>query len=81
MSLPKICCPKCDGSGEIALFPELAEVYNCLRKAGAQSAPQLLKRIKAKVHPTAMNQRLERLRRLGLVERTRMGREWQYAAK
>lgn len=63
---PHIHCPQCRGSGRIPLHPALADVF-----ARCQGEWQSTKAINASfpfVKPTALINRLQELRRLGLVE-------------
>lgn len=78
--MPKIKCPKC-GVGRIELkkaFPELARTLAYLIECGGgYSAPEMLDWFPG-ITTTAINNRLEELRKDGLVRRKRDGRCWRY---
>jgi len=74
MTIP---CPKCNGSGRVFLPCLLNAVRQRLR--GGRTAPELLDQFPG-VGVTALNNRLEKLRALGLVTRKREGRAWRYWA-
>jgi len=82
---PKLPCPKCDGTGKIPLPEPLLETLTFVRAAknGGVTASEA----HAGLYPesimgiTAFNNRLEELRSIGLVERTRCGKTWKYSAK
>lgn len=69
-------CPKCQGSGEVILQDGLLET---LAKFGPRS-----RHTAADLHdpnestPNAINNRLEKLRKIGLLQRKRKGRRWVY---
>jgi hypothetical protein len=79
----QVACPQCQGRGQVsfrATFPRLAAVVDVLAQKDAATATDLWQRLGGgdRVGITAMNNRREALRRLGLVERTRHGLGWQY---
>jgi predicted transcriptional regulator len=65
----------CNGTGYRLLSAPLLDVWRLVRR-GSWTAPRLASKLKST--PTAMNNRLETLRALGLVERQRDGRAWIY---
>ena len=78
MDCPRVACSACDGTGATTLVPSLFRVLKMLHKRGPSTATDLV-RIEAIAH-TAMNNRLEKLRLLGLVTRNRVdGRSWEYS--
>lgn len=56
----------------------LLSVLNDLHRYGASTAPAIHRRLRARVGASAINNRLENLRREGYVERAREGRCWIY---
>jgi len=78
---PTVKCNKCNGTGKHPLSDEIFSVLMALIRAGRTgfvTAVDLSKTIGKNVHVTAMNNRLEYLREIGLVSRTRVGRVWHY---
>lgn len=79
-----VCCPKCSGTGRLRLqteFPQLDEIMDLLHAHGPLTAPEILPLVKRKVRPSAINNRLENLRRSGFVTREKDGRQWRYSIK
>lgn len=64
-------CGACDGTGRVPLPPSLLEMLILLKNRRQLTATDLRRLTKADVGVTAINNRLEELRRLGLVERER----------
>jgi hypothetical protein len=78
-TIPKICCPKCNGSGHVDLYPDLLETLKLVRTLKLPTASAIKPRLtNQQMSVTAVNNRLEDLRKLGLVDRTRQGRQWVY---
>lgn len=80
-TVPKIQCPTCHGSRVIELKGELRAAFDVLassRKGFTSSETH--KSLGLAIGKSAVNNRLEDLRRLGLAERTREGRNWRYKA-
>lgn len=71
-----ITCPKCRGIGEIALPKKLEATLSAVRD-GAHTTEALTESL-PKVKRTAQNNRLEALRKLGLLEREKDGKAWIY---
>lgn len=69
-------CPTCEGTGRVPLIPSLREALDMLSNHGAYTPPELALMIG--VSATAANNRLERLRSLGLVTRERVTRGHSY---
>lgn len=86
LSRPLIHCRACDGTGMVELSQELFDVYALLKLWGAATAAKLHMRLRTnrcatgRVGHTAVNNRLEDLRRLGFVKRWKDGREMVYEA-
>lgn len=79
---PNIPCPNCKGQGEVCLGDELARVLWLFTHPRIRlHAGKVLELIKEEVSVTAMNNRLERLRKLDLLQRHRVGRAWHYSKK
>ena len=79
MSAPQndaIECGACGGCGFVPLPPTLQATLDILRNGGGATVPLLARALR--VRPTAMNERVERLRRLGFVARERAVRGWLY---
>ncbi len=76
-------CPKCkrDGASEDRVLPgELWRTLRMVNRYPGRSASILADVFGNEVGYTAVNNRLERLRKLGLVRRERDGRAWMYYA-
>lgn len=74
---PLVKCPECAGIGEVPLKPELLETLLALPRAGMHAA-EVAAVLKSNNTTNAMNNRLEDLRALGLVKRTRRAKFWIY---
>lgn len=80
---PAIPCPKCGGLGMVDMSLELFYVLFELRGKGT-SAREIFDTLKAQgraegiITITAINNRLEELRRLEFVDRFKFGRGWKY---
>lgn len=73
-------CSRCDGSGRVALPPELQRTLDLLRKHKTLTPIELHAHMEFGA-PTAANNRLETLRRLELAKRERIdGKRWRYRA-
>lgn len=77
---PQIECPKCSGEGRIALTDALFETLAALSRGKSLSASEARHLVLSVVTTSAMNNRLEELRTLGLVKRVRCGKVWKYSA-
>lgn len=71
-------CKTCGGTGLVPLVPSLQQTLNALA-GGPRTASELSDHLG--IPRTAMNNRLEGLRALGLVTRDRVTRGHVYAAK
>lgn len=78
LAKPSVKCPQCNGCGRKPLGDELFSVYASAYNGGQVTAVGLSKTVGRKVSVTAMNNRLEDLRALGLLTRERIGRRWHY---
>lgn len=78
MKMPTVACAHCDGTGRVPLVPSLAMTLIRLRAMGPTRPGALARSLGT--GSTAMNNRLEKLRALGLVTRERHPqRGWIYA--
>lgn len=66
MPTHSITCPKCHGSGQRELSKVYAQTLDLIRKLGKPTIADLQKRIQG-VCPTAVNQRVKRLKDFGAV--------------
>jgi predicted transcriptional regulator len=84
MLIDKVCCPKCNGVGQIELRDlnrDLAETLKVVREYAPMTATDVASRLKPTPQITAVNNRLERLRALGFVERRKSAanhKQWVY---
>lgn len=75
----KIKCPKCKGTGISCLPDGLQETFDQFKIGLKMSAEALKARFpENEANITAFNNRLESLRKLGLLARTRSGKTWYY---
>jgi DNA-binding transcriptional ArsR family regulator len=83
MKRPVIDCGKCGGKGKTPLDDTRWKTLQLLARLKRASAPELYEQSGEKDHigPSALNQRLEDLRKLGLVDREREGSSWTYFPK
>ena len=75
----RVPCSSCGGTGHVPLVPSLSETLDALRD-GPRTAESLAHELNV-WNTTAMNNRLEKLRALGLVSRVRVVRGYVYAAR
>lgn len=75
---PAVTCAACNGCGKVALPDPLWEVITLLRQTGPSTAQHLHQLLRFDGEVTAINNRLEDLRLLGLATRQRMGRRYVY---
>ena len=76
-----ITCRKCNGKGKVPVPKALQEVVIHVRKW--RTASGVLSAMLARGRPinfSAVSMRLEKCRKLGLVERRNGGRAWEYQA-
>lgn len=83
MKRPSVQCRKCEGKGEQPLDDVLWNTLQLLAKLKRASAPEMYEKApdKSFLVPSAINQRLEDLRKLNLVDRVREGKVWKYFVK
>lgn len=84
VKLPVIKCNKCGGCGRVPLSPELKETLKALRADKDWTVAEVFSVLNfpgRKFSITAINNRLEDLRKLGLATRKRNGRGFLYSAK
>ena len=80
--IPSICCPTCGGRGTTKLEGTLLKTFLEVRRFHSLSAVELHSLPTSEhVSITAINNRLEDLRQLGLLDRIRNGRRWVYSIK
>ncbi len=72
-------CPTCKTPAKVPLGDELQATLDRIKPKMAFTAAQLHEKSKDCVSVNAMNNRLEKLRELSLLTRTRRGRNWLYA--
>lgn len=75
--IPMVTCMKCQGEGFVAMSDELEDTLKAVYVCPGITAPEMLDQF-AGVGTTALNNRLEYLRRLGFVRREARGRAWRY---
>ena len=79
MKSPLAKCPKCNGTGQFPIGSGLLDTLNILKAKGPRTATHVHAILDDRfITVTAINQRLEDLRKLGLVLRTRKGRQFVY---
>lgn len=78
LTRPMVECECCCGSGKAPLSETLWSTLRVVVGLGKATAAQIAGLSPDRVAHTAMNNRLEHLRDLGLVERQKSGREWLY---
>lgn len=73
-------CAHCDGTGEIALSNELTEALGAVRALKRATALTVRDKLDPwhKLHPTAFNNRLNDLVRVGLLKRMKNGKTGIY---
>lgn len=71
-------CSRCGGTGKTPLSDEMLTVYEAFTGAKEYDAIALVKHLKWQGHPTAINNRLEHLRSIGLLERRKSSKTWIY---
>lgn len=75
---PRICCPQCLGSGRVPLGWRHLAVVRLLQHRRELCAADIHRQLRERVIIPAINNRLERLRRLGFLARRRVGKLWLY---
>lgn len=73
---PKVTCDKCGGSGDMSLPEPLQQTFDAVRKN--TTTEDLHKRF-PNISRTAQNNRMEALRKMGLLIRERAGKWWLYS--
>ncbi|MFA6240399.1 MAG: hypothetical protein WC655_05700 [Candidatus Hydrogenedentales bacterium] len=77
---PEVSCAACGGTGKVLLSGVLLEVFLDVQQHGQVCAQDVWGRMqKPNFEVTAVNNRLENLRRIGLVIRERIGRNYLYS--
>lgn len=75
----KIKCPKCRGTGRADLTYELQNTLDVVRMLKTATSEKIAERLKWPGSPTAINNRLDNLLKLGLVTRVRTGKWFAYS--
>lgn len=82
MRMKKVVCPKCKGTGETELPKRLLHVFNKFSPGIEITSEEMLIHINrlegSELGRTSMNNRLEKLRKLGLLGRRQDGEFWKY---
>lgn len=78
MTRPRIICPTCHSSGTILLGDAHFETLQKFKHQKQWTAPGLHKVATDGVTVGAINNRMEDLRKLGFLGRTRSGKVWIY---
>lgn len=65
-SAPTIECPKCH-SGQLKLQGPLLRTYQAIVDMGSPTVPEIAEHLNEKLHPTAVNRRVERLMQMQLI--------------
>lgn len=79
-----ITCPTCEGRGEVELariYPRQAATLALIRERGEMTSTELWEAVSGKpgtLTITAMNNRMDKLRRVGFLAREKRGREYVY---
>lgn len=73
----EVACKNCGGSGKTAIDESLSETLELIPPKRGATAIELSERL-PRVKATAFNNRLERLRALGLLRRERHGKFYRY---
>lgn len=68
MNAPFIPCTRCHGNGHSQLKGPLLRTYNAIVKLGRPTVPEIVRSLGEKVHPTAVNRRVERLKAMRLIK-------------
>lgn len=77
----QIQCQKCHGTGRVEISNELRSVLELVKKNAPVSVFRVYNLLgNPYIGVTAINQRLEDLRKLGFVERERQGKAFFYTA-
>ena len=82
--VPVVPCSLCGGCGKMALPYELSATLRVILGAGKGriTARELTVALAIQGSPTTANQRLEKLRAYGLIERvSKVGKAWVYTVK
>lgn len=85
MKVPKVKCRVCNGAGEIKIAPHLFDTLECVRRlnnvCGVACSDAVHELIGNGIGLTAIINRLDDLYRLGLLNRKKNGRSWEYTVK
>lgn len=72
-------CPTCQGTGKVELEGALRETLARFTSKSLRLSANDLHEPSSGITKNAMNNRVEKLRRMGLLSRTRAGRVWIYS--
>lgn len=81
MSKETIACSHCAGTGRMELPDVLASALTAVDGCGKADWSAAEMAYYLAIKPTAANNRLELLRKLGFLSRTKYGKTWRYARK
>ncbi len=76
----QIKCDKCGGKGEVELHEPYTSMFKLVQEKGPISSQEITDQLTESVTVPAINNRLEYLRGLGLIDRSKVGRSWLYSA-
>jgi len=76
-----IACSHCAGTGRVELPDVLASTLTAVDGCGKADWSATEMAYYLAIKPTAANNRLEFLRKLGFLSRTKYGKTWRYARK
>lgn len=79
MKEPSVKCPTCGGSGRTTLSDTMLKTFRVVKQLRKASAPDVLGKMPDEVSVSAINNRLEDLRKLGLIKRKRVGKLYEYS--
>lgn len=77
-SMITMACPKCGGNGTVPMTSALLEMLSLVKRMPGKTAPEYINSVHSQLVTTSFNNRLEELRRLGLVRRERDGKSFRY---
>lgn len=74
----EIKCPHCSGKGSVPLPEELATTLAMFGRKSSFTAAAAHEKHGGEMTVNSMNNRLERLRKLGKLDREKVSRHWHY---
>lgn len=73
-----VTCTTCKGTGQMLLTGRMADMLELFKRGRKMTAREIQAETSDGVHTTAINNRLERLRSFGLLDREKQGRALRY---